>query len=257
MSQSLAQWLRVLRQAPALGGGRWRRLPGTLLVWRDAAPFVRIHFLAVATDLGLLEELRRRPATVDQLSDRLAIGNPALLDAFLRLGVERIQQRRVADGQAVAELVDGRRSAAQLLQQTKVGGHGQEVDAHKRGGIPPDQQGAGQTAPASTAQGGRRPQDTQPLRQRLAHRHDLPSRGDREKSRWLDAFLPILRDAAWPVWGAVGHRRRDLRRCSYPAAGRTSSTALPFTRRPSSACAASATCSHAPRQPTSTASLLP
>src|SRR6266511_2483267 len=87
MSQSLAQWLRVLRQAPALGGGRWRRLPGTLLVWRDAAPFVRIHFLAVATDLGLLEELRRRPATVDQLSDRLAIGNPALLDAFLRLGV--------------------------------------------------------------------------------------------------------------------------------------------------------------------------
>jgi 4-hydroxy-2,2'-bipyrrole-5-carbaldehyde O-methyltransferase len=87
MSQSLAQWLRVLRQAPALGGGRWRRLPGALLVWRDAAPFVRIHFLAVATDLGLLEELRRRPATVDQLSDRLAIGNPALLDAFLRLGV--------------------------------------------------------------------------------------------------------------------------------------------------------------------------
>ena len=73
----------------------------------------------------------------------------------------------------------------------------------------------------------------------------------------MDAFLPILRDAAWPVWGAVGHRRRDLRRCSYPAAGRTSSTALPFTRRPSSACAASATCSHAPRQPTSTASLLP
>src|SRR6266545_1423143 len=60
MSQSLAQWLRVLRQAPALGGGRWRRLPGALLVWRDAAPFVRIHFLAVATDLGLLEELRRR-----------------------------------------------------------------------------------------------------------------------------------------------------------------------------------------------------
>src|SRR6266702_915875 len=28
MSQSLAQWLRVLRQAPALGGGRWQRLPG-------------------------------------------------------------------------------------------------------------------------------------------------------------------------------------------------------------------------------------
>jgi 4-hydroxy-2,2'-bipyrrole-5-carbaldehyde O-methyltransferase len=85
MSQSLAQWLRVLRQAPT-GGGRWRRLPGALLVWRDAAPFVRLHFLAVATDLGLLEELQRGPATVDQLGARLAIANPALLDAFLRLG---------------------------------------------------------------------------------------------------------------------------------------------------------------------------
>jgi 4-hydroxy-2,2'-bipyrrole-5-carbaldehyde O-methyltransferase len=86
MSQSLAQLLRVLRQVPALGGGRWRRLPGVLLAWRDATPFVRLHFLAVATDLGLLEELRRRPATADQLSVRLAIGNPALLEAFLRLG---------------------------------------------------------------------------------------------------------------------------------------------------------------------------
>jgi len=47
---------------------------------------VRLHFLAVATDLGLLEELRRRPATANQLSGRLAIGNPALLAAFLRLG---------------------------------------------------------------------------------------------------------------------------------------------------------------------------
>jgi 4-hydroxy-2,2'-bipyrrole-5-carbaldehyde O-methyltransferase len=86
ISQSLAQWLRVLRQAPAFGGGRWRRLPGALLAWRDAVPFVRLHFLAVATDLGLLEELRRRPATANQLSDRLAIDDRALLDAFLRLG---------------------------------------------------------------------------------------------------------------------------------------------------------------------------
>jgi hypothetical protein len=86
MSQSLAQWLRVLRHALALGGGRWPRLPGALLAWRDATPFVRIRFLAVATDLGLLEELRRRPATADQLRDRLAIGSPALLDAFLRPG---------------------------------------------------------------------------------------------------------------------------------------------------------------------------
>src|SRR5919201_3376128 len=86
MTRSLAQWLRVLPQASAFGGGRWRRLPGTLLAWRDAAPFVRIHFLAVATDLDLLEELHRRPADAGQLSDRLAIGDPALLDAFLRLG---------------------------------------------------------------------------------------------------------------------------------------------------------------------------
>jgi len=87
MSESLAQWLRVLRQAPAFGGGRWRGLPGALLAWRDAAPFVRVHFLAVAADLGLLEELDRRPATAQQLGDRLAVGDPALLDAFLRLGV--------------------------------------------------------------------------------------------------------------------------------------------------------------------------
>src|SRR6266511_4311169 len=68
----------AMAACPAAGArlGRW-----------TLAPSVRIHFLAVATDLGLLEELRRRPATVDQLSDRLAIGNPALLDAFLRLGV--------------------------------------------------------------------------------------------------------------------------------------------------------------------------
>jgi SAM-dependent methyltransferase len=86
MSQSLAQWLRVLRLAPAFGGGRWRRLPGVLLAWRDAVPFVRLHFLAVATHLGLLEELRHRPATTGQLGARLAIDDPALLDAFLRLG---------------------------------------------------------------------------------------------------------------------------------------------------------------------------
>jgi 4-hydroxy-2,2'-bipyrrole-5-carbaldehyde O-methyltransferase len=86
MSQSLVQWLRVLRQVPAWGGGRWRRLPGALLAWRDAVPFVRLHFLAVATDLGLLEELGRRPATANQLDDRLAIGDRALLEAFLRLG---------------------------------------------------------------------------------------------------------------------------------------------------------------------------
>jgi SAM-dependent methyltransferase len=86
MTQSLAQWLRVLRQAPTVGGRHWRRLPGVLLAWRDAAPFVRLHFLAVATDLGLLEELHHRPASANQLSARLAIGDPALLDAFLRLG---------------------------------------------------------------------------------------------------------------------------------------------------------------------------
>jgi 4-hydroxy-2,2'-bipyrrole-5-carbaldehyde O-methyltransferase len=86
VSQSLARWLHVLRQAPAFGGGRWRHLPGALLAWRDAAPFVRVHFLAVAIDLGLLEELRRRPATAEQLGDRLPVGDPALLDAFLRLG---------------------------------------------------------------------------------------------------------------------------------------------------------------------------
>jgi 2-polyprenyl-3-methyl-5-hydroxy-6-metoxy-1,4-benzoquinol methylase len=83
--ESLTQWLRALRATPA-PEGRWRRLPGVLLAWRDAAPFVRLHFLAVATDIGLLEELHHGPATTNQLSARLALGDQALFGAFLRLG---------------------------------------------------------------------------------------------------------------------------------------------------------------------------
>jgi SAM-dependent methyltransferase len=83
--ESLTQWLRVLRATPG-SSGRWRRLPGAVLAWRDAGPFVRLHFLAVAIEIGLLEELGRGPATTNQLGARLAIGNRALLDAFLRLG---------------------------------------------------------------------------------------------------------------------------------------------------------------------------
>jgi hypothetical protein len=82
---SLGQWLRALRATLATTG-RWRRLPGVLLAWRDAAPFVRLHFLAVATDIGLLEELHHGPATTNQLGARLAIGDQALFGAFLRLG---------------------------------------------------------------------------------------------------------------------------------------------------------------------------
>ena len=82
---SLAQWLRALRATPSSAGG-WRRLPGGLLAWRDAAPFVRLHFLAVATDIALLEELHHGPATTNQLGARLAIGDQALFGAFLRLG---------------------------------------------------------------------------------------------------------------------------------------------------------------------------
>jgi SAM-dependent methyltransferase len=89
VSESLGYWLRVLRAAPAApaaAAGRWRRLPGVLLAWRDAVPFVRLHYLAVAVDLGLLEELRRGPATDGELGARLAIGNQPLFAAFLRLG---------------------------------------------------------------------------------------------------------------------------------------------------------------------------
>jgi SAM-dependent methyltransferase len=86
VSESLALWLRALRAAAAASAGRWRRLPGVLLAWRDAVPFVRLHYLAVATDLGLLEELRRGPATDGELGARLAIGDQPLLAAFLRLG---------------------------------------------------------------------------------------------------------------------------------------------------------------------------
>jgi 4-hydroxy-2,2'-bipyrrole-5-carbaldehyde O-methyltransferase len=84
--ESLTQWLGILRATPASSPGRWRRLPGVLLAWRDAAPFVRLHFLAVAVEIGLLEELGRGPATADQLSVRLAIGDQALFGALLNLG---------------------------------------------------------------------------------------------------------------------------------------------------------------------------
>jgi SAM-dependent methyltransferase len=112
-SQSLAQWLRVLRQVPAVGGGCWRGLPGALLAWRDAVPFVRLQFLAVATDLGLLEELRHQPATTGQLGARLANGDPALLDAFLRLGETLGELRRSAGRWSLR----GRRSTALAMPQ--------------------------------------------------------------------------------------------------------------------------------------------
>jgi 4-hydroxy-2,2'-bipyrrole-5-carbaldehyde O-methyltransferase len=84
--ESLALWRQALRAAAAVSAGRWQRLPGALLAWRDAVPFVRLHYLAVAADLGLLEELRRGPATDGELGARLAVGNQPLLVAFLRLG---------------------------------------------------------------------------------------------------------------------------------------------------------------------------
>jgi 4-hydroxy-2,2'-bipyrrole-5-carbaldehyde O-methyltransferase len=112
-SRSLAQWREVLRQVRALGGGRWRSLPGALLAWRDATPFVRLHFLAVASDLGLLEELRRRPATTSQLGARLHIGDPALLEAFLHLGATLNELRCTAGRWSLR----GRRSNALAAPQ--------------------------------------------------------------------------------------------------------------------------------------------
>jgi 4-hydroxy-2,2'-bipyrrole-5-carbaldehyde O-methyltransferase len=85
--ESLALWLRALRAAAAAAAaGGWQRLPGALLAGRDAVPMVRLHYLAVATELGLLEELRGGPATDAELGARLAVGNQPLLAAFLRLG---------------------------------------------------------------------------------------------------------------------------------------------------------------------------
>ena len=86
VSASLAHWLRTLRAPPATSVRRWRRRLGALLAWRDVVPFVRLHYLAVATDLGLLQELGQRPATAEELGVRLAIGNRPLLEAFLALG---------------------------------------------------------------------------------------------------------------------------------------------------------------------------
>jgi SAM-dependent methyltransferase len=137
MGQSLAQWLRVLRQVPTVGGGRWRRLPGALLAWRDAAPFVRLHFLAVATDLGLLEELRHRPATANQLSTRLAIGNPALLDAFLHLGAALGELRcRRSNALAVPQAETMRAMVQEALRYDAAVYAG--LAAHLRGAPPGD-----------------------------------------------------------------------------------------------------------------------
>jgi len=87
-SKSLTHWLRALGAAAVLTvpTGRWRRLPGALLAWRDAVGFVRLHYLAVAIELGLPEALRQGPATDGDLGARLGIGNQALFTAFLRLG---------------------------------------------------------------------------------------------------------------------------------------------------------------------------
>ena len=105
--ESLALWLRALR-AVAASAERWRRLPGALLAWRDAVPFVRLHYLAVATDLGLLEELRRGPATDRELRARLAVGDQPLLVAFLRLG-QALGELRCRTGRWSLQ---GRRSTA-------------------------------------------------------------------------------------------------------------------------------------------------
>ncbi len=149
-SPALAQWLRVLRRVPALGGGRWWRLPGTLLAWRDATPFVRVHFLAVATDLGLLEELRRRPATTEQLGARLAIGDPALLDAFLRLGAALGELRYRAGrwslrGQRSKALAAPEADTMRAIVQEAVGYDAAVyagLAAHLRGAPPGDYQSA-------------------------------------------------------------------------------------------------------------------
>jgi len=68
---------------------------------------------------------------------RPAPGPATQLAQYHAQAEESAKQRPVADGEADAELVGSRRAAAQLLQQADLGRDGEEVQAHKRGGIPP------------------------------------------------------------------------------------------------------------------------
>ncbi|HEV8229594.1 MAG TPA: class I SAM-dependent methyltransferase [Candidatus Limnocylindria bacterium] len=55
-------------------------------LWRDFTTFVRVCFLAVASESGVLRALRE-PRTVRQLTETLGIARVDLLDALLALGV--------------------------------------------------------------------------------------------------------------------------------------------------------------------------
>ena len=53
---------------------------------RDVHSFVRLHFLYSALDCGLLRALKT-PASQHELTEKLAVKRPELLEAFLKLGV--------------------------------------------------------------------------------------------------------------------------------------------------------------------------
>jgi 4-hydroxy-2,2'-bipyrrole-5-carbaldehyde O-methyltransferase len=91
-------WVRAGRGWLGGGAGRLRRLPGEVLLWRDAAAFLRLCFLAVAADLGLLGALEARPVSATDLAADLDVVDADLFEAFLALGVQ-VGELRCARGQ--------------------------------------------------------------------------------------------------------------------------------------------------------------
>lgn len=56
-------------------------------VFNDVKSFVRLHFLYDAWSLGLLQVLKDAPASKDELTKRLSVQRPELLESLLDLGV--------------------------------------------------------------------------------------------------------------------------------------------------------------------------
>src|SRR5205823_1227527 len=86
--------LRPRRLPPQLlGVVRTPDLRARLRVRRDLPGFLRVHFLAAATDSGVLGALGR-PATVDEIAARAGVVRRDLLERLLELGVALGELRR-------------------------------------------------------------------------------------------------------------------------------------------------------------------
>ncbi|MEW6502190.1 MAG: methyltransferase domain-containing protein [Thermodesulfobacteriota bacterium] len=66
---------------------RWPHALTQLRLARDLDPFLRLHFLYAASELGLLAELHKEPASPSALAKRIKAARPDFLALLLELGV--------------------------------------------------------------------------------------------------------------------------------------------------------------------------